>query len=79
MTVTVGIILASLRGRPRFFFGDASNVGFGGLETSLPLLVILICFFGVVFIGSLAAESFELAVMSRSATGSVLGSTAWSG
>jgi hypothetical protein len=77
MTVTVGIILASLRGRPRLFFGDAtvSNAGFGGLDTNLPLLVIRICFFGVVFVGSFATES---AAMLRSALGNVSGFTACS-
>lgn len=48
MTVTVGSTLALFGFRPRLFFGDVgSEIGFGGLETSLPLLVILICFLDV--------------------------------
>lgn len=80
MTVTVGSIFGFARGRPLLFFGDAtvSKAGFGGLETSLPLLVTLICFFGVVFCDSSATGPVGRVAASKSGRGCVLGATACS-
>src|SRR5690242_4382880 len=43
------LFLATFRGRPLRFgvVGFVDSVIFGGLDTSLPVLVTLICFFGV--------------------------------
>lgn len=75
MTVTVGRTLALVGFRPRLFFGEVgSAIGLGGLETSLPLLVTLICFFGVVSFVSFGAASDATATGSGPATGNgVLG------
>jgi hypothetical protein len=83
MTVTVGSTLALLGFRPLFFFGDVgSAIGFGGLETSLPLLVILICFFGVVsFVSPSRVPDRALRGPGQAASGGVLGAvdgTKWS-